>query len=252
VVDSRIAVISDIHGNRWALEQVLADIGRRGITQIVNLGDSLYGPLDPAGTAEILLPLNIPTVCGNEDRILIEPGQPDDAPSHRYAREQLKPEHSSWLASLPMTAVAFERFFLCHGAPQCDTQYLLWQVREFGATLADPDSIERCLSNVDLPIILCGHDHTPGAALLPSGRLVVNPGSVGLPAYRDHLPYPHVMQTATPHARYSIVFQNEQGWWVENVAVPYDWETAAAVALENGRPDWAVWLRTGRASLEAS
>jgi hypothetical protein len=55
------------------------------------------------------------------------------------------------------------------------------------------------------------------------------------------------METGTPHARYSIVSRNEEGWRVENIAVPYDWEAAAAAAVENGRPDWAEWLRTGRA-----
>jgi len=46
-----LAVVADIHGNRWALEAVLQDINRRSIQQIVNLGDHLTGPLDPAGTA---------------------------------------------------------------------------------------------------------------------------------------------------------------------------------------------------------
>jgi predicted phosphodiesterase len=41
-----LAVIADIHGNRWALEAVLQDIDRRGIQQIVNLGDHLTGPLN--------------------------------------------------------------------------------------------------------------------------------------------------------------------------------------------------------------
>jgi 3',5'-cyclic AMP phosphodiesterase CpdA len=45
-----IALISDIHGNSWALDAVLEDINQRGIDQIVNLGDCVYGPLDPAGT----------------------------------------------------------------------------------------------------------------------------------------------------------------------------------------------------------
>ena len=71
--NASIAVLSDIHGNRWALEAVLADIQHRGVDELMNIGDSLYGPLDPAGTAEILLPLNIPTVRGNEDRIILHP-----------------------------------------------------------------------------------------------------------------------------------------------------------------------------------
>lgn len=56
------------------------------------------------------------------------------------------------------------------------------------------------------------------------------------------------METGTPHARYSIIYREENGWWIENIAVPYDWQTAADMALKNGRSDWAHWLTTGRAS----
>ena len=45
-----LAFISDIHGNAFALEAVLAEIARREIPEIINLGDSFFGPLDPAGT----------------------------------------------------------------------------------------------------------------------------------------------------------------------------------------------------------
>jgi hypothetical protein len=45
----RFAVLSDIHGNLSALEAVLADIASRSVSQIVNLGDHLQGPLDPVG-----------------------------------------------------------------------------------------------------------------------------------------------------------------------------------------------------------
>jgi predicted phosphodiesterase len=41
----KIAAISDIHGNLGALDAVLADIGRRGVDMVVNLGDILSGPL---------------------------------------------------------------------------------------------------------------------------------------------------------------------------------------------------------------
>ncbi|MEM6825716.1 MAG: metallophosphoesterase family protein, partial [Pseudomonadota bacterium] len=58
----KIAVISDIHGNSAALDAVLSDIERRGISRIVNLGDTISGPLDPKGTAARLLEANIPTV----------------------------------------------------------------------------------------------------------------------------------------------------------------------------------------------
>ncbi len=80
----------------------------------------------------------------------------------------------------------------------------------------------------------------PGA-----GTVVVNPGSVGLPAYCDDQPYPLVMETAAPHARYAVLSKKAAGWKVAQIAVPYDWQATAIRALANGRKDWATWLRTG-------
>ncbi len=78
-----LAVIADIYGNRWALEAVLQDIDRRGIQQIVNLGDHLTGPLDPAGTADLLIEHGMLSVCGNDDRVLFSPRQ-ELTSSQRY------------------------------------------------------------------------------------------------------------------------------------------------------------------------
>ena len=64
----RIAVISDIHGNLAALDEVLADIKRRGCDATVNLGDCCAGPLWPRETFERLEALGLPTVRGNHDR----------------------------------------------------------------------------------------------------------------------------------------------------------------------------------------
>ena len=50
----RIAVISDVHGNRLALEAVLADIERQRCDSTVNLGDHAAGPMEPQWTADIL------------------------------------------------------------------------------------------------------------------------------------------------------------------------------------------------------
>src|SRR5262249_4722877 len=68
----RIAVISDIHGNLAALEEVLADIVRRGADVTVNLGDICASPLWPRETFERLEGLNLPTVRGNHDRWVAE------------------------------------------------------------------------------------------------------------------------------------------------------------------------------------
>src|SRR5579864_2984709 len=67
----RLAVISDIHGECFALDQVLQDIRRQGIEQIVCLGDALQGGSQPAETLARLCELNCPVVMGNADAWLI-------------------------------------------------------------------------------------------------------------------------------------------------------------------------------------
>ncbi len=247
---SPIAVLSDIHGNRWALEAVLEDIRRRGIRETVNLGDCLYGPLDPAGTARILLELDMPTVRGNEDRLLLdEPERHPDSPSLAFCRSQLTPEHLGWLRGLPFSLNAWN-LFLCHGSPLADDEYLLWDVTAAGAQRRPDAAVSERLAGIDQPVVLCGHDHLAARLDLADGRLVVDPGSVGLPAYRDDQPFPHVMETGSPHARYSIITRSAAGLAIENVAIAYDHETTAATAERNGRPDWALALRSGRAFME--
>ncbi len=249
----QLAVLSDIHGNRWALEAVLEDIKQREIKHIVNLGDCFYGPLDPGGTAQILVGLDIPTVRGNEDRVIVEtPGSEEISPTLQYVRESLKPEHFLWLQKLKMTAVVYEKFFMCHGSPQRDDEYLLVNVLETSVVRRKPGELTAALAlSSQYPrypeVFLCGHDHVPCSVYLPGQRLIVNPGSVGLPAYTDDLPYFHAMETGTPHARYSIISRSGDKWRVEDISIPYQWELAAKLAMQNGRPDWAKWLKTGRA-----
>jgi predicted phosphodiesterase len=241
-----VAVVADVHGNRWALEVVLEDIRARGIERTVNLGDCLYGPLDPAGTAGMLMELGLPSVRGNEDRILVEP-----EPEHRHSGtrafvlENLSPLQLDWLASLPPMTVAYDHFRLFHGCPDTDDEYLLHKVSPLGTVPRAAREVAVRVAGLREPVLLCGHDHSAAALRLAHGVLVVNPGSVGLPAYRHERPFPHVIEARTPHARYAVVGRDARGWWVEHVALEYDWGAAAAAARGNGRPDWAAWLRTG-------
>ncbi|PWB71888.1 YfcE family phosphodiesterase [candidate division GN15 bacterium] len=246
----RLAGVSDIHGNLPALEAVLADIERRGISRIVNLGDSLYGPIDPAHTADLLIRLKWPTVRGNEDRILLfPPSDTSDSPSLEYTVQSLSGDHVIWLASLAMTAEAFDFCYMFHGSPERDDRYFLSEVTPHGIAARSVETLEDETAGIYQPIILCGHDHTPRICHLPDNRLIVNPGSVGLQAYTDHSPYPHVIQTGSPHARYAIIENTGGNWSAEIIPVEYDWNRAADLAAAHGRPDWAIWLKTGIAGV---
>ena len=239
------SVLADIHGNRWALEAVLQDIDRRGIQQIVNLGDHLTGPLDPGGTADLLSTRDMLSICGNDDRVLFSSAE-ELSLSQRYTREQLTPAHLKWLRALPETAIVEDALFACHG-DLFDVPYLLEQVEASGVWLRNTREVEASISAIAQPIILCGHSHVPRTVALPHGQLIVNPGSVGLPAYTMETPIPYVMESGSPHARYALLHQTQHGWQVEQIHVPYAWEQAAQVARGNQRADWAQWLTTGRA-----
>ncbi|MDQ2997191.1 MAG: metallophosphoesterase family protein [Chloroflexota bacterium] len=246
-MSDQIAVMADVHGNTWALDAVLADIRRREITQVVNLGDCVYGSLDPAGTLERLMSATIISIAGNQDReVFDESEQVRNSRDHQFVTSQLSAAQLAWLEQLPPMQVVGD-IFLCHGTPASDMTYLLEHVTEHGIVLHASATILAELNDVRQPVVVCGHSHVPRTVWLPDGRLVVNPGSVGIPAYDEDLPFPHVMEAGSPHARYAVLTRQLSGWAVEHVALPYQWSVAADVARRNGRPDRARWIETGRA-----
>lgn len=243
-----LAVIADVHGNAPALDAVAEDLATRHVDVVLNLGDCVYGPLYPDEAADRLIELSSLTVRGNQDRVVTDDTAPP-SDTLTFARDALRPAHRRWLEELSPTAV-FGRVLLCHGTPADDEEPLLEHVTASGVHLRAADAIRTLLPPEAPEVILCAHTHVPRAVTVGE-RLVVNPGSVGLPAYTAEAPFPHAMEAGSPHARYALLTASEAGWTVEHVAVPYDWKRAAARARELGRPDWAQWISTGRASDEA-
>lgn len=241
----KIAVLSDIHGNISALQAVLEDIAQQGVDCTVNLGDILSGPLHPVETADLLMSLDLPTIRGNHERQLLTHPVESMGASDRFAYERLGKEHLDWIRSLPLDMQLDGDILLVHGSPGNDLQYLMETVDETGLRPASADEITSRLDRVNQSIIFCGHTHIPRSVHLPDGRRVINPGSVGLQAYDDSHPLPHVVQTGSPQARYAIVEREGADWSVDLRKVPYDYQTAADLARRNGRPDWAVALQTG-------
>ncbi|MEF2231667.1 MAG: metallophosphoesterase family protein, partial [Pseudodesulfovibrio sp.] len=199
-----------------------------------------------ARTWAMLRALPMPTVLGNQDRLLMDAGPEETNPALRAALGGLGAEGLAWLRALPATLRLPGGVLLCHGTPACDTAYLLEDV---STGLPAPRGCASVLADLaeagDCSLVLAGHSHHPG--LLRCGPFtLVNPGSVGLPAYDDDTP-PHIMASGSPHAKYAVVFPTAHGWDADFVSVPYDWDAAAALARANGRADWARWLATGMA-----
>ena len=150
--------------------------------------------------------------------------------------------------SLPAISVADEEVFLCHGIPDSDTTYFLEDVSSAHPQVRSEAAITELAADVRQPFLLCGHSHIARVVQLSSGRLIVNPGSggVGVPAYDDSTPIPHVMENYSPHASYAVLEQNDSGWSVSLHRVAYDWNRAAKQARALGRNDWAYAIETGR------
>ncbi|GAC1334794.1 MAG: metallophosphoesterase family protein [Collimonas sp.] len=243
----RLAIVSDIHANIWALEAVLADIKKQGVDLIVNAGDILSGPLEPAATADLLMPLQLSTIRGNHERQLLACEHQTGHPADQFAFEHTTQVQRDWLKGLPGTLVISDDVFMCHGTPASDLIYFLEQVDQHGCRMATAADIEARAAGITHSLIICGHTHKPRAYAISGERMVVNPGSVGLQAYDDDQPYFHAIENGSPHARYAICEKNAHGWNVRHLNISYDHHKAAATALKNGRSDWARWISTGRA-----
>ncbi|GAA4931050.1 metallophosphoesterase family protein [Halioxenophilus aromaticivorans] len=245
----RIALISDIHANVFALEAVLNAINNQGCDLVINLGDILYGPISPRETFEYLEANNCLTIKGNQDDDIIIAARQSSAqpnPTLAWVLEQLPSRAVQWLAELP-DEITLEEVYVCHGAPGNNCLYLTEDVSTGLPYPRSDANIQQHLAGTTQPVIVCGHSHLPRAIWLESNQLVVNPGSVGLPAYRDDLPHPHAMETFSPHARYCLLDKTQHGWQVSQQQVPYPHLEAAKLARSRNRPDWAYALMTGRA-----
>jgi predicted phosphodiesterase len=232
----KLAIISDVHGNLHALDAVLDDIQRHSVDATLSLGDFFSGPFDPAGVADRLMALDLPTVRGNHDRYLAD-GRDDDWHIDAYVRGLLEPRHLDWIRALPATLVFNETVLLTHGTPRSDTIGWLDGMVDGNSVLMSHSHIEREAEGRAYDLMLCGHTHVARHVVLADGRSVVNPGSAGLP-----------FDSGSPGAHYAIVEKRRSGWDVSLKDIPYDRQAAAALAMERGFPKWgevasSAWLK---------
>ena len=222
-----------------------ADIQRRGVDRTINLGDSVSGPLWPREVCDLLMASSGLVIRGNHDRWVSGPDPVSMGPSDRYARLHLDADHRHWLGALPTSVDAEYGILACHGTPTNDNQYLIEEVSDRRLVRAPLSAIQQRLGNVHARVVLCGHSHQQHLIQLLTGPLVLNPGSVGCPAYDDPGSDPHVSESGSPYARYAVLSIDEHSVSAEMIAVTYDWRAALARAEKNGRPEWAYGLRTG-------
>src|SRR5919109_3226187 len=237
----RVTIFGDIHGNLPALEAVLADIDARELTPLYCLGDLVgYGTF-PNEVIATIRERNIPTLMGNYDQGV---GNSSDdcgcaytSPvaealgkrSIAWTNQNTTAENKLFLRQLPAQfplQLDELRVRLVHGSPRKINEYLF--ADRPAATL------ERLLDMAEADVLVCGHTHIPYHRILPSGRHVVNAGSVGKP------------KDGNPQACYIVLESIDNTLSVTFRRVPYDIELAAQRIEASDMPhEYAEMLRTG-------
>jgi putative phosphoesterase len=167
----RLGLISDIHGDPAALEQAWTHLTTMGVDRIVSAGDLVgYGPF-PDQVIEFVRDHQISSVRGNHDRWALgrKTGEADEFGGGTPSASTLE-----FLASLPGELLVEAEAVvgvIVHGSPRSDM--------EFVSRRTHPPAVLRgYLRDLDCDLLVVGHTHQPMWYQSPSGRLVVNPGSV--------------------------------------------------------------------------
>lgn len=180
-----LAALYDIHGNLPALEAVLNDVRRAGVTRIIIGGDAVPGPM-PAECLALLRNLDIPVqfIRGNGDRVVLAARAGDDITAEvpeafrdaiGWNAAKLDDETAGWMRSWPaMTSVHHARhgeIAFCHASMRNDTDIF--------TRLTPDEQVRPLFAGTSAGVVVCGHTHMQFDRRIGSLR-VVNAGSVGM------------------------------------------------------------------------
>lgn len=229
---TRIAIISDIHGNLPALEAVLADINVRNIDQIICLGDLAGKGPSSCEAVDIIRSQCAYVVKGNWDHYMTD--MHIDSEMILWHRKTLGAERVNYLKALP----DYIEFYmsgklvrLCHASPNdiFHRTYLHTLKEERLKLFMPTDTLDQMSDVVGYGDIHGAHvDHF-------EGRTIFNAGSVGNP----------LEITQASYAILEGVYDSKQlsAISVALVRVPYDIELAISQALETDMPDKEAYIK---------
>ncbi len=186
---SRIAALSDVHGNAAALEAVVADIAREKPDAVMVAGDLVLNGPEPALVIDVLQGMaddGALIIGGNTDIAVADfdyaaafPWMTDGVPdaiidAAEWAHDAIGDERLDWLRRLPAErrwrAHDDTLVLVCHASPGSQTA-------GFDQGLDPSVTIER-VARTDARVIVCGHTHQPEVGDL-GWKVIVNVGSAG-------------------------------------------------------------------------
>lgn len=187
---TKIALLSDIHGNTTALEVVLEDAKRAGVKEYWLLGDVLMPGTGRRHLLNLLeeLPITVQILGNWEDSLwramkgMLDPSRA----SHRYLMrhcqyilEEICPEEIEAMQSLPMQVhreISGLRVGITHHLPD----------KNWGRELihiGDQKDFDRLVTNPPCDLAVYGHIHQQFFRYGSGGELILNPGSIGQPFF---------------------------------------------------------------------
>ncbi|MGM0641573.1 MAG: metallophosphoesterase family protein [Thermotogota bacterium] len=227
----KIAIISDIHSNKEALDAVLKDIEKKEISEVYCTGDLVgYGP-DPDYVVEQIKDLKIKTIMGNYDDAIgnekescgcaYNPGRETEVgdESINWTIKNTSKENKQFLKTLPKK-MSFEiegvRMLLVHGSP---LNYLL----EYIKPTTKAKRLEEVANSFEEDIVINGHTHLSMHKSV-KGKTIYNAGSVGR------------TKEGVPKAVYLIINIEKGVVSHEFVKVDYDIKTTIEKINKSGLP----------------
>jgi len=223
---TRIAVLSDIHGNVPALDAVLEDLADQRPDEIL-VGGDLVGR-GPQGSAVVrrIRGLGWTTIKGNHEDYLLSFRHRDvperwlhdpEWSASRWMAAELGSDDVTFIDALPFSTTSrlAPDLRLVHGTPRSN--------REGIGPWSSERRLDEHLAEIDEPLLVCAHTHRPLHRELATGT-VVNVGSVGLPFNSDH------------RAQYAIFERGnaDEPWRVEARQVEYDRDAIRRIYAESG------------------
>ncbi|MBJ6363222.1 metallophosphoesterase family protein [Paenibacillus sp. GCM10012307] len=180
----KLAIISDIHGNAVALENVLEDISSKGISDIVVLGDLIFRGPEPRKVLNLLRSTTALVLRGNTDEWITRGIKEEEVPAsdfkimnleRQWTKNQLTEEELIYLDSLPLEcslSLSAEISIHCfHGTPEDPFEVIL-----------PSDSVDvfrqRIMLKKQASVYAYAHTHHPLLRYI-DGKCIINPGGVG-------------------------------------------------------------------------
>ncbi len=215
----KFAVLSDIHGNMFALRAVIEDMKKFNVNRVLCLGDLAMAGPQPNTAIDFVRTQDWTVIQGNTDEMIanfsediydtIKKDAPIMANALRQDVNDISDENKKYLKNLPKNKcieVEGLKILLVHGSPRQNNENIYPNM--------DIDIIEDIFMNVDADVVFCGHTHIPCGYQTNSKITVVNDGSVGRPFTKE------------PQACYVIADAINGKLKIEHRMVDYDIKSA--------------------------